>query len=109
MEEGENANKDMVKESEEYQDTIDETESYRKELNVLLARLESLKQCSTEFSESAATAFESFKAAKIFLGSVYNTLEKLESSHKHKVRKLKRHIDTANKEITLLKNGLLLP
>ena len=109
MEEGENANKDIVKESEEYQDAIDENESYRKELNVLLARLESLKRCATDFSESAATAFESFKTAKIFLGSVYNTLEKLERAHKHKVKKLKRQINTANKEIALLKNGLLLP
>ena len=109
MEEGENANKDMVKESEEYQGAIDETESYRKELNVLLARLESLKRTTTEFSESAATAFESFKGAKIFLGSVYNTLEKLERAHKHKVKKLKRQINTANKEIAFLKNGQLLP
>ena len=109
MEEGENANKDIVKESEEYQGAIDENESYRKELNVLLARLESLKRSTTEFLESAVTAFESFKAAKIYLGSVYNTLEKVESSHKHKVRKLKRQINTANKEIAFLKNGQLLP
>ena len=78
-------------------------------MNVLLARLESLKRSTTEFSESAASASESLKAAKIFLGSVYNALEKLESSHKHKVKKIKRHIRTENKEIAFLKNGLLLP
>lgn len=121
MEEGQNANKNIVKdsegnqegvdenrkESEEYQDAANENENYYKELTVLLARLEYLKQIATEFAESAETSSESFKAAKIYFGSLYEALEKLKNSHKSKLKKVKRYIHAANKEIDLLKNGLL--
>ena len=39
LKERENANKDIEKESEEYQGTIDENESYRKELNVFACKI----------------------------------------------------------------------
>ena len=117
MEEGQQVNKDIVKETEvnqdivdenekEDQEAVDENESYRKELAILLAQLESLKQDATNFSEGYVDSLESFEAATIYLGSIHKTLEKLESSHKNKVRKLKRAIHTANKEIVFLKNGL---
>jgi hypothetical protein len=107
MEERQLDKHDRADETEEVsQESISEIESIRQDLVILIGELESIKKNSINLRENIKESAEWFKASASYLGSVYNTLERLEGSYKKKEAKLKRAIFTTNKEIALLKNTL---